>query len=212
MLPTGGKFDSLIAAADQALRTLTVPPPAARPSPAADIAEAEMSPEARRRSIALMRVNHAGEIAAQALYRGQSVLARSDETRRHLLEAAAEEEDHLAWCAQRLEELDGRSSRLDPLWYAGSFLIGMAASVPGDSVSLGFVAETERQVEAHLGDHLSRLPKADARSAAILEQMSEDEAHHGTTAKLAGGADLPAPVRRVMTLGGKLLRNCSLWV
>ena len=212
MFPRSANLDSLIAAADRALRTLTVPPPAARPSPAADIPEAEMSPEARRNSIALMRVNHAGEIAAQALYRGQSLLARSDETKRHLLEAAAEEQDHLAWCAQRLKELDGRSSRLDPLWYAGSFLVGVAASVPGDSVSLGFVAETERQVEAHLGDHLSRLPDADARSAAILEQMSEDEAHHGTTAQLAGGAELPRPIRRIMALGGNLLRKCSLWV
>ena len=212
MFPTGARFDSLIAAADQALRTLTVPPPAARPSPAAEIPEAELSSEARQRSIALMRVNHAGEISAQALYRGQSLLARSEETRRHLLEAAAEEQDHLAWCAQRLEELDGRPSRLDPLWYAGSFLVGMAASVPGDSISLGFVAETERQVEAHLDDHLSRLPDADTRSAAILEQMSADEAHHGTTAKLAGGADLPGPIRRIMALGGNLLRNCSLRV
>ena len=126
VFPRSRKLDSLIAAADQALRTLTVPPPAARPSPAGDIPDADMDPEARRRSIALMRVNHAGEIAAQALYRGQSLLARSDETRRHLLEAAAEEQDHLAWCAQRLEELDGRPSRLDPLWYAGSFLVGMA--------------------------------------------------------------------------------------
>ena len=212
MFPQSEKLDSLIAAADEALRTLTTPPAAARPSPAADIPDSELSPGARRSSIALMRVNHAGEISAQALYRGQSLMARSEETKRHLLQAAEEEQDHLAWCAQRLEELDGRPSRLDPLWYAGSFLMGMVAGVPGDRVSLGFVAETERQVEAHLDDHLSKLPEADARSKAILEQMSEDEAHHGTTAELAGGAELPGPVRRVMAVGGNLLRNCSLWI
>lgn len=212
MFPPSDKLDSLIAAADQALRTLTTPPDAARPSPAADIPEADLTREARRDSIALMRVNHAGEISAQALYRGQSIMARSEETKRHLLQAADEEQDHLAWCAQRLEELDGRPSRLDPVWYAGSFLLGMAAGVPGDRVSLGFVAETERQVEAHLDDHLSKLSGDDARSKAILEQMSEDEAHHGTTAELAGGTELPYPVRRIMALGGNLLRNCSLWI
>jgi len=212
VFPRPDKLDSLIAAADQALRTLTTPPPAARPSPGADIPESDLGPDARRDSIALMRVNHAGEISAQALYRGQSLMARSDETKRHLLQAAEEEQDHLAWCAQRLEELDGRPSRLDPVWYAGSFLLGMAAGVPGDRVSLGFVAETERQVEAHLDDHLSKLSEDDARSKAILEQMSEDEAHHGTTAELAGGAELPYPVRRIMALGGNLLRNCSLWI
>ena len=208
----GDKFDSLIASADRALRTLTVPTNASRPSPAADIPKCELSPEARRSSIALMRVNHAGEIAAQALYRGQSVTARSAETRRRLLEAAEEEEDHLAWCEQRLKELGGRTSRLDPLWYAGSFLIGVAAGTPGDRISLGFVAETERQVEAHLEDHLSRLPDADTRSAAVLEQMRADEARHGADAEQAGGAELPAPVRQVMALGGGLLRRCSLWV
>ena len=212
MFPKSEKLDTLIAAADEALRTLTTPPAAGRPSPAADIPDSELGPDTRRSSIALMRVNHAGEISAQALYRGQSLMARSDETRRHLLQAAEEEQDHLAWCAQRLEELDGRPSRLDPIWYAGSFLMGMVAGIPGDRVSLGFVAETERQVEAHLDDHLSRLPEADARSKAVLEQMSEDEAHHGTTAELAGGVELPGPVRRVMALGGNLLRNCSLWI
>ena len=212
MFPNRKNLDSLISAADQALRTLTMPPAAARPSPAGEIPETDLTPDARRDSIALMRVNHAGEISAQALYRGQSLMARSEETRRHLLQAAEEEQDHLAWCAQRLKELDGRPSRLDPIWYAGSFLMGMAAGVPGDRVSLGFVAETERQVEAHLDDHLSKLPQADDRSRAILEQMSEDEAHHGTTAELAGGTQLPYPVRRIMALGGNLLRNCSLWI
>lgn len=204
--------DSPIAAADRLLRALTAPPRAVRRSPASGVPESGLTPGDRRNSIALMRVNHAGEISAQALYRGQSLMARSGETRRHLLEAAGEEQDHLAWCAQRLEELGGRPSRLNPLWRAGSFLLGMAAGVPGDRVSLGFVAETERQVEAHLGDHLSKLSGDDARSKAILERMSEDEARHGADAELAGGVELPWPARRIMALGGNLLRNCSLWI
>ena len=205
-------LDPLISAADRALRTLISMPSAQRPSPAAAISDNVLSPEERRASIELMRVNRAGEISAQALYRGQSVLARSPETKRHLLQAASEEQDHLAWCSQRLCELGGRASRLDPLWYAGSFLTGLAAGASGDELSLGFVAETERQVEAHLEDHLSRLPQADTKSKAILERMAEDEAHHGTTARLAGGVDLPLPVRSIMTLGGEILRRFALRV
>ena len=159
-----------------------------------------------------MRVNRAGEISAQALYRGQAVLARSAQTREQLHQAAEEEEDHLAWCSERLEELDGEPSRLDPLWYAGSFLIGLATGAAGDAISLGFVAETERQVEAHLEDHLARLPESDTKSAAILKQMAEDEAQHGTNARLAGGVDLPVPVRSVMALGGGILRRIALRV
>jgi len=139
-------------------------------------------------------------------------MARSPETRSQLLKAASEEQDHLAWCSERLSELGGRPSRLDPLWYTGSFLMGLVAGAAGDEISLGFVAETERQVEAHLQDHLSRLPESDAKSAAILKRMTEDEAHHGTTARLAGGADLPLPVRSVMALGGGFLRRFALWV
>ncbi len=205
-------LDPLISVADRALRTLTSLPSAQRPSPAAAISDNVLSPEEKRASIELMRVNRAGEISAQALYRGQSVLARSPETKRHLLQAASEEQDHLAWCSQRLRELGGRSSRLDPLWYTGSFLAGLAAGAGGDELSLGFVAETERQVEVHLEDHLSRLPQADTKSKAILERMAEDEAHHGTTARLAGGVDLPLPVRSIMTLGGEILRRLALRV
>ena len=205
-------LDSLIAAADQALRTLTSPPAALRSSPAADLADAALSPEDRRTSIELMRVNHAGEISAQALYKGQSVMARSPDTRRHLLQAASEEQDHLAWCSERLCELEGRPSLLDPLWYTGSFMVGLAAGAAGDETSLGFVAETERQVEAHLEDHLTRLPESDVKSRAILERMTEDEAHHGTTARLAGGVELPLPVRSIMAFGGGLLRRFALWV
>jgi ubiquinone biosynthesis monooxygenase Coq7 len=202
--------DRLIAPLDEALRALAAQPAAARPSPAAELSEPELSDADRRASAALLRVNHAGEIAAQALYSGQALLARSEATRRQLRAASREERDHVAWCAERLDELGGRPSVLDPLWYAGSFLIGMAAGASGDSLSLGFVAETERQVEAHLNDHLSRLPAGDRKSNAILTRMAEDEAHHGTMASLAGGAALPSAVRRGMTLGGELLRRIAL--
>jgi ubiquinone biosynthesis monooxygenase Coq7 len=202
--------DRLIGAFDQGLRALAGPRAAARPSPAAAIPEPDLSAEERRQSAALMRVNHAGEIAAQALYHGQSLLARDAATRRLLDTAAREERDHLAWCAERIEQLGGRSSVLDPLWYAGSFLIGVLAATRDDATSLGFVNETERQVEAHLRDHLQRLPAHDGRSAAILSQMAADEAHHGTTATLAGGIELPEPIRRCMRIGGEVLRRVAL--
>jgi 3-demethoxyubiquinol 3-hydroxylase len=159
-----------------------------------------------------MRVNHAGEIAAQALYHGQSLFARSDATRELLANAAKEERDHLAWCAERIGELGGRTSLLTPFWYAGSFGIGVLAGLRADTENLGFVRETERQVETHLRDHLQRLPQRDAKSAAILSRMAEDEVHHGTTAALAGGAELPAVVRGCMRLGGEILRRIALIV
>ena len=207
-----GWQDHLVAAADQALRTLATPVQASRPSPAAGLSDPQMTEDERRTSSALMRVNHAGEIAAQALYSGQSVMARSASTRGHLRQAATEEQDHLAWCAQRIAELDGRSSLLDPLWYVGSFLLGMLAGSAGDRVSLGFIAETESQVEAHIRDHLLRLPRSDTKSAAILESMATDEAHHGTTARLSGGTELPQPVRSLMAFGGEILRRTALRV
>jgi ubiquinone biosynthesis monooxygenase Coq7 len=202
--------DRLIAALDQGLRALAAPPEPSRPSPAAALTHSDLTEEERRLSAALMRVNHAGEIAAQALYNGQAVWARDPRTRRLLDSAAREERDHLAWCAERLDELDGRPSMLDPVWYAGSFVIGLVAGAISDAQSLGFVQETERQVEAHLRDHLQRLPANDARSAAILRQMAADEAHHGTTATLAGGVELPPPIRRCMTFGGEILRRVAL--
>jgi ubiquinone biosynthesis monooxygenase Coq7 len=156
-----------------------------------------------------MRVNHAGEIAAQALYHGQSLLARSAATRELLANASREERDHLAWCATRLGELGGHISRLTPFWYAGSFGIGLLAGLRADAESLGFVRETERQVETHLHDHLQRLPARDAKSAAILTRMAEEEAHHGTTAALAGGSELPAAVRDCMRFGGEILRRVA---
>lgn len=202
--------DRLIGALDQALRTLAAPAVSARPSPARDLPEEPLTAAERRSSGALMRVNHAGEMAAQALYSGQALFARSPAVERQLRAAAQEERDHLAWCAARLEELGSRPSALDPLWYAGSFCIGATAGWCGDRVSLGFIEETERQVEAHLADHLQRLPAADRRSAAILSRMAADEAHHGTMASLAGGAPLPRPIRDLMSLGGGLLRRIAL--
>jgi ubiquinone biosynthesis monooxygenase Coq7 len=159
-----------------------------------------------------MRVNHAGEIAAQALYSGQSLFARSAATRELLESAAREERDHLAWCQARIEELGGRASLLTPFWYAGSFAVGVLAGLRDDADNLGFVRETERQVEAHLRDHLGRLPAHDTKSAAILSRMAEDEMHHGTTAALAGGAELPAVIRGAMKFGGEILRRIALIV
>lgn len=204
--------DRLIATLDEGLRALGATPAAAEPSPAAAIAEADLTPDERRQAAALMRVNHAGEIAAQALYNGQALVARSAPARRLLEAAAREERDHLAWCAQRIDELGGRPSLLAPAWYAGSFCIGVLAGLGNDATSLGFVDETERQVEAHLRDHLGRLPANDGKSAAILARMAADEARHGASARLAGGADLPRPVRRSMRLGGEILRRIALIV
>jgi ubiquinone biosynthesis monooxygenase Coq7 len=175
-------------------------------------AEAELTSSERRQSAALMRVNHAGRLppkrstTAKPWWRGRP-------SARQLLETAAREErDHLAWCAARLDELGGRPSLLDPFWYAGSFCIGVLAGIGNDAQSLGFVDETERQVEAHLRDHLQRLPARDRKSAAILARMAEDEAHHGTTARLAGGTELPTPIRRCMGFGGEILRRIALIV
>jgi 3-demethoxyubiquinol 3-hydroxylase len=204
--------DRLIAAAEQGLRAVAAPPVSTRPSPAAALAEPALSDADRRTSAALMRVNHAGEIAAQALYSGQALFARSPATRQILEEAAREERDHLAWCAARIDELGGRTSLLTPLWYAGSFAVGVLAGLRADAESLGFVSETERQVETHLRDHLQRLPSHDEKSAAILSRMAEDEVHHGTTAALAGGAELPAAIRGGMKVGGEILRRIALIV
>jgi ubiquinone biosynthesis monooxygenase Coq7 len=202
--------DRIVVAIDRRLKALSGQTESTRSSPARGIAESALSPPDRRSSIALMRVNHAGEVAAQALYHGQALLARSGKTREHLLDAADEERDHLAWCAERLHELGGRTSILGPLWYSGSFAIGLLAAGAGDRISLGFVAETERQVEAHLGDHLGRLPPEDAKSRAILLRMREEEARHGAAARLGGGAEIPPAARRLMGIGGGLLRKIAL--
>jgi ubiquinone biosynthesis monooxygenase Coq7 len=159
-----------------------------------------------------MRVNHSGEVAAQALYQGQAAFARNPRTRELLLRSGREETDHLAWCEQRLRELDSRPSLLTPLWYAGSFALGAAAAALGDRVSLGFVAETERQVEGHLESHLDRLPAEDARSRAIIAQMQRDEVEHGQAALAAGGVELPSPVRDAMRATARVMTFTSYWV
>jgi 3-demethoxyubiquinol 3-hydroxylase len=171
-----------------------------------------LSDTERRQSAALMRVNHAGEVAAQALYHGQALVARSDATRDLLLSAAKEESDHLAWCETRLKELGSQPSLLNPLWYCGSFAIGVLAAVAGDRTSLGFVVETERQVEGHLDEHLMRLPSGDTRSRAILDQMRTDEIGHGATAKAAGGMELPAPVSALMRHAARVMTTAAYWI
>lgn len=187
--------------ADRLLMRLPRPLPEAAghvPYPARDVHEAPLDADGKRRSAALMRVNHAGEISAQALYQGQALVARNPRIRRHLLQAAEEEQAHLRWCAARLAELDDRPSRLAPLWYAGSFAIGAVAGLAGDATSLGFVEETERQVVEHLDEHLRKLPQGDARSRAVLDAMQRDERRHGASANAAGARPLPLPVRVLM--------------
>lgn len=202
--------DRFISVLDNGLRTLCAPARTARPSPAAELEEPGLTQSEKETSISLMRVNHAGEVCAQALYLAQACFARTADARRHLTAAADEEHDHLGWCASRLDELGGRTSMLNPIWFAGSALIGMVAGAAGDPVSLGFVGETERQVEAHLTDHLKRLPDNDRKSRAILERMREDEARHGAAAQRAGAEQLPELARRLMSVGGGALRRIAL--
>ena len=199
--------DRILIEAERALGTaFGATPEASRPSPAAGMAEAELNEDERRHAAGLMRVNHTGEVCAQALYSGQAAVARNADTRTQLLEAAAEETDHLAWCADRLDALHDRPSLLNPLWYAGSFALGAVAALVSDKVSLGFVVETERQVEAHLGEHLETLPAADAASRAVVAQMKEDEARHGRHAREAGGVDLPPPIPALMRLASNAMK------
>jgi ubiquinone biosynthesis monooxygenase Coq7 len=202
--------DRILADIDHGLRTCFARPTPVRSSPSARCAETDdLAAATRKESIRLMRVNHAGEISAQALYRGQAFAASSDSTRAHLRLAAQEEQDHLCWCAERIEELGGRPSMLAPFWYAGSFAIGVAAAFAGDAMNLGFIEETERQVEAHLDDHLSRLAPEDLRSRAILEEMAVDEARHRQDAAAAGATPIPRICRSLMTLGGGILRQIA---
>jgi ubiquinone biosynthesis monooxygenase Coq7 len=201
--------DSLVDKFDRLLKSATGPHLASRPYPGAQIPETVTDPATRRRIAGLMRVNHAGEICAQALYHGQAATAKQDGVRVNMQEAAQEEVDHLAWCAQRLNELDARPSILDPLWYAGSFAIGALAGISGDRRSLGFVAETEKQVVAHLHSHLAQLPEDDARTRAVLEQMASDEARHGGDALNKGGELPPAAIQRLMKLTAKVMTFAS---
>ena len=199
-------IDSVVVSLDNALRTVFGRPKTTeRGNPAKEIPEHEMSESEKRHTAGLMRINHTGEVCAQALYQGQAVTARLPEVRDSMERAAMEENDHLDWCEKRLKELDNRKSLLNPLWYTGSFVIGAAAGIAGDKWSLGFVAETEKQVTAHLEDHLSKLPSQDNKSRAILEQMKEDEMHHATTALEAGGAELPFPIKLAMKATSKVM-------
>lgn len=198
-------IDQVITSADNALRTLAGAVHAARPNPGDNTPEAALDDVERRLTASLMRVNHVGEVCAQALYQAQAITASDPALREQMAQAAREEIDHLAWTQQRLDEVGGRASLLNPLWYAGAFALGLVAGRFGDRVSLGFVVETERQVEKHLAGHLDRLPAADARSRAIVEQMKEDEAQHAAGAEQAGGMPLPLPVRWAMRGAAKVM-------
>ena len=201
-------LDRALIVADNALRTLSGAVVPSRPTPGSrDASPAQ--PEQRRLVAGLMRVDHAGEVCAQALYAGQSLMARDGKVRSALERAGAEERDHLAWCAERLRELDSRPSLLAPLWYAGSFALGVVSGIAGDRWSMGFLVETERQVERHIDGHLDRLPPDDSRSRAILEQMREDEVAHAESGRSLGGAELPAPVKGAMRLMAKVMTETA---
>ena len=199
-------LDRCILQADQALRTVFAEPVGSgRANPANAGRDDALSALEKGESLSLMRVNHAGEVCAQALYQGQALTARNREVRQQMQSAATEENDHLVWCRQRIEELGGHTSLFNPLWYGGSLLIGAATGLLGDRWSLGFLAETEHQVVNHLEGHLQRLPDSDNRSRAILEQMREDEANHKTTALQAGGRELPAAVKKLMGMTSRIM-------
>jgi ubiquinone biosynthesis monooxygenase Coq7 len=204
-------LDRLLELADNGLSASFARPASSRPTPGIPAAE-PVDPTRRRHAAGLMRVNHAGEIAAQGLYHGQALTAQATETRNALRQAAAEEGDHLAWCRERLDELGSRPSLLNPLWYAGSVAIGALAGLAGDRASLGFMAETERQVEGHLADHLERLPADDARSRTIVQQMQADEIGHGRAAVAAGASALPDPVPRLMRMAARIMTGTAYWI
>lgn len=205
-------IDKFIIGFDNALRTLLTPAQTLRPVPGTGLPEVELTDAEKNETTALMRINHVGEICAQALYQGQALTARDAEVQQALTQAAREETEHLAWTERRIAELGGRKSLLNPLWYGGSFAIGAFAGMLGDKWNLGFLAETERQVETHLAGHLQRLPQHDGKSRAIVAQMQVDEAGHATTAMSYGGAELPTPVKLAMQLGSKVMTRTAYWV
>ncbi len=208
-----GFIDSLLCVADNALRTLAGGyQTTSRPSPAENLSEGDLSSQQKRHVAGLMRINHCGEVCAQALYQGQALTARLPDVREKMEQAAKEENDHLDWCHQRLLELDTHTSWLNPLWYAGSFTIGAMAGALGDRWSLGFVVETERQVVKHLASHLEQLPQQDIRSRKILEVMQQDEMEHATAALNAGGAELPVIIKSSMTLMSKVMTKTVYYV
>ncbi len=205
-------IDRLIISFDRGLRTIVGPAATARPRPGEDMGDSELEASERQHASALMRVNHTGEVCAQALYQGQALTARGSSARSALERAAEEETDHLAWTERRIEELGGRRSVLNPLFYAGSFAMGAAAGLLGDRWNLGFLAETEKQVIAHLDDHLGKLPIEDRKSRAIVEEMRMDEAQHATTALQEGGAELPLPVRMLMRVASAVMTRTVYWI
>lgn len=212
MEPRLPSLDELIVAFDKGLRTVFAQAQTLRATPGRDLPEADMTEEQRRLSAALMRVNHTGEICAQALYQGQALTAGNPGAKAALEQAAREETEHLAWTEGRIEELGGRKSLLNPVWYAGSFALGALAGLAGDRWNLGFLAETERQVVEHLERHLGRLPGEDSRSRAIVESMKEDEARHATTAVGHGAAELPEPAKAAMRLSSKVMTETAFWI
>ena len=201
--------DSMLIAADAGLRTLFAKPHANRPTPLPNVPPDKLSNADRQEAGALMRVNHVGEVCAQALYTAQAAATRDPALRAHLMAAADEETDHLAWTRQRLDELGAHPSRLNPLWYAGAFSLGLVAGRLGDRVSLGFVAETERQVEAHLDGHMAKLPAGDTASRAVVTQMKLDEARHAAEARNAGGLELPPPVKALMRMAARVMTTVA---
>ncbi|HBV21602.1 MAG TPA: demethoxyubiquinone hydroxylase family protein [Nitrosomonas sp.] len=205
-------IDKLIIGFDGALRTLLTPAHTARPVPGSDLPETDLTVPEKDLSAALMRINHVGEVCAQALYQGQSLTARNDMVQQTLVQAAREETEHLAWTERRIAELGGRKSLLNPIWYGGSFAIGMLAGVMGDKWNLGFLAETEKQVGEHLFGHLQRLPQNDEKSRAIVSQMQIDEASHATMALSHGGAELPLSVKFAMKLSSKVMTQTAYWI
>jgi 3-demethoxyubiquinol 3-hydroxylase len=206
-------IDRLLMGFDQALRTVFGrPQPSERPNPAEAVANPELAAAERDLSARLLRIDHTGEVCAQALYQGQALTARLTQVRAAMERAAMEENDHLDWCEDRIHELGGRKSLLNPLWYAGAFLIGGTAGLVGDRWSLGFVAETEQQVGKHLDDHLQRLPDKDLKSRAILAQMQEDELRHATVALENGGAPLPEPVKLAMWVASQVMTRTVYWL
>lgn len=205
-------LDHLIAHVDNGVRTLFGENHATRSNPAETLKESELSSEEKQLAGRLMRINHAGEVAAQGLYQGQALTAKLPNVREQMEEAAQEEVDHLAWCKTRTEELGSQTSLLDPMWYIGSVTIGAVAGLAGDKWSLGFVTETERQVVKHLERHLEQLPQHDEKSRAILKQMKIDEQHHATIALEAGAAELPTPIKKAMTLTSKVMTKAAYWI
>ncbi|MCY1163801.1 2-nonaprenyl-3-methyl-6-methoxy-1,4-benzoquinol hydroxylase [compost metagenome] len=205
-------MDTLINATDNALRTLFAKPRASRPCPTVAGESTELAGQDKALAGALMRVNHVGEVCAQALYAAQALSTRDPALRQHFIAASEEEGDHLAWTRQRLDELGARPSLLNPLWYAGAFGLGLIAGRLGDRLSLGFVVETERQVEAHLATHLEKLPQSDHESRAIVAQMKDDEARHALEATTAGALELPAPVKALMGAAAKVMTSTAHYI